>query len=507
MQQNRVILIQPPSPRVDFTLPLGLAYIGSVLKQKKARVSILDATAPYVKYDIKSFKQSIKDYSPIFVGMSITTLFSGFAYDLIKELKEIKTTIVSGGAHSTLFPQEVITHGADIAVRNEGERAVEQLMDYFQGKAGLEDIPGISYRNSSGDIVHNPPRQMISDLDGIPFPAKELFNFKDYVADRSDLRRYGGIITSRGCFGQCSYCSKEVFGNKLRVRSADNILEELKIMHKKYGLVDFSFYDDVFTANKSRVFELCEKIERDLDFRPSWNCVSRVDCIDSELLKAMRRAGCATINYGVESANPATLKQIKKGVSIEKIEDIIFKTEQAGIECTINFMWGYPWETEQDLENTTKFISKIRPHVKEIMPGGVLIPFPGTEIYQQHKEQYGFDHWWLQRARFTGNYRIRTSTPLFRHFLFDDQGQFDGGGFFNLPKKLLKKIEKSSRVIDRLNMMYRHHPFVAFGILAICSLSRFIYKISPAGETFFAKIVFWAIRIKNRLLRERVKAR
>lgn len=502
MKTNKnILLIQHHSPRINFTVPLGLAYLAAIIN-KGWVAKIIDATAPYSHGGIKYILVKALEYKPRFIGISINTLFAGFAYDLIKELKKFNFTIFAGGPHATLFPHEVLANGADIVVRGEAEHTVEELVRFFGGERPLEDIIGLSFLDKNGRFIDNPDRALENNLDVFPFPAKEAFDIDAYAKSDFELWRYGGIITSRGCIGRCNYCSRVVCGDRYRVRSVDNVLEEIIILHQRYGLCDFYFLDDIFTADKIRTNLLCEKIKGKLDFDFTFSCITRFDRIDRELLRKMKEAGCTAINYGVESANSESLKKINKSVTAEEMVTKIHYTKEAGIDCSINFMWGYPWESDLETQNTISLMKGLAKEVSEIMPGGILIPFPGTELYEQNKERYGLDNWWLDRDRFTGSYRRKSCVALFRHYLFDDQGQFEGGGFFNISRKSLAKIRSAAGFIGWHNLRKRHSWLISSGIFVLCELSRILYYTNRNLGCLFSKFVLFLIGVKNRLVKK-----
>lgn len=366
----------------------------------------------------------------------------------------------------------------------------------MRGQIPISDILGISYKNTNHEIVNTPPQPLIENLDAIPFPDWDAFMYHDYVKNKKDVKLFGSILTSRGCPGNCSFCSKKVFGRKYRFRTAQNIIEEIKILHHKFDIQHFGFRDDAMTCNTKRVLQLCELIKNDLDFPMTWSCITRIDFINIDILKAMRNAGCLKVNYGIESANPDTLKKIKKGISIEKVENILKKTKEAGIEYSVNFMWGYPWETVIDIKNSFDFMKKIGALSSSISSGGILIPFPGTEIYETYKQQYGFGEWWLNTSAFTGQYRVLKDLPLFRIFFFNDQGMLEQNGFFNYSKDIKREINKVVAYIGNFNLRKQPLLFYLFGLLFI-KLSYITYAISYRLELPVQTIFFFFLRLKN----------
>lgn len=506
-ENNRVLLIQPTSPRINFTIPLGLAYIAAVIKNRGIEVKVIDATAPYSHYGLRQIICRVAKFKPKFVGVTVNTLFVSFAYDLIEGLKRLKLGIFAGGPHVTLFPHEVLNHGTDIAVKGEAEETVAELVDFFQGKRSLEGIRGISFWNKEGQIVDNPQRPLVDSLDSLPFPDKEVFDIGAYSKNDFELWRFGGLISSRGCIGRCTFCYREVFCGRYRQRGVDNVLAEIILSHRRYGLENFYFLDDIFTADKMRTNLLCEKIKEKLNFNFRFSCITRFDRIDRGLLQVMKRSGCHSINYGVESANPETLLKLNKSETIEEMVEKIHLTKELGIDCSINFMWGYPWETERQMQDTISLMKRLSREVSEIMPGGILIPFPGTPLYEENKESYNLDGWWLQRRKFTVDYRQNSSALLFRHYLFDDQGQLGGGGFFNLSKKLLCHIGDAAQFIAWHNLRRRHNWLMSAVIFTICQLSRILYLLNHHLGYIFSKLIFSLIEMKNRWAKKEIWSR
>jgi radical SAM superfamily enzyme YgiQ (UPF0313 family)/ubiquinone/menaquinone biosynthesis C-methylase UbiE len=498
-KNNRILLIQPHSPRINFAIPLGLAYIAAVVKNHGYYVKVIDATAPYCRGGLRYILKEFYAFKPKIVGITLNTLFIGFAYDLITELKKANITVIAGGPHATLLPQEVLDNGVDVVVRGEAEDTIAELINFLDNGYALNAIKGISFRGKDGQIINNPARSLTLDLDRLPFPAKETFDIAAYVRNDFELWRYAGLITSRGCIGNCSFCSKRVFGERYRMRSIDSVLDELIFLNRKYGLRNFHFLDDVFTADKNRIYLLCEKLKSSLKFDFGFTCITRFDCIDKELLKKMRETGCSMINYGVESANPLTLQRLNKSEAINEMIEKIRWTKEEGINCSINFMWGYPWESIEEMHNTVNLMRELSKFAFEIMPAGILIPFPGTQLYEEYKDEYGFQQWWLQRKRFTGNYRLDSYVSLYRHYLFDDQGQFKGGGFFNKSKKEWDLIKTVAGYIGWHNLRNRNSLclFLVYGLL--CKISQSLYSLNARLDHYYSRVIFSLIAFKNRL--------
>ncbi len=494
----KAILINPPSPRTSSFVHLGLAYLGSILVDNKWETKIIDGSAPYGEYSFDSIAEIIQKDTPDFVGITTTTLFSTYASDLIKKVKsktnEIK--ILCGGPHATLMPNEMFEAGADIVIRGEGEKTLEEIIPYFQGERSLNAIKGISYRNKNNEIINNPARNLIQDLDMLPLPNKDLFNIHDFVQVTKEKYRFSNIITSRGCPFLCTYCSKAVFGRKFRARSPKSIIDEIKYLNLRYGLNHVDFIDDGFTFDRKRMFIFCKEINNQIPFKLTWSCVTRIDLVDEEVLNIMKDAGCVKINYGIESSKEETLIKINKGISSEEAKKIVKLTNLIGLKCSANFMWGFPWESCEDVKNNRLFMKDLSKYVEDIDPAGILIPFPGTAIYDEYKEKYQFSNWWCDRKKNTGEYRNKIYHPLFRFFGFEDQGMLENDGFFNYSPRIKKEIKKAALFITKHNV--ENHPFIQRKIaLVFITLSRWFYKINPSMEKIISKIFYFLLKLKS----------
>jgi len=503
----KILLAHAISPIVNTSPPLGLGYIGAALEKHGCEVMIIDGGAPYAEYDVESIVNEIVRYEPDLIGLTLTVSFALHTYRLISELKKrFDVPIIVGGPHATILPEEPIQHGADIVCRGEGEYCIVELVDYFNGnnpltpfikvdgkeEMGLKDILGISYKDKTGSIIHNPPRPLLDNLDALDFPAKHLFDKSHYFKDESDSARFGNMVTSRGCPYGCTYCSNEVFGRRWRSRSPQNVVAEIKQIMEMYGTRKFNLMDDAATIDPKRTLEICQLIiDEKLDIQ--WTCVTRLNATSPELLAKMKEAGCVNISYGIESGNPDTLKRIKKGLTIEQAEEAVKYTHEAGIECSVNFMYGFPWETPEDIRQTTEFIKKIRPYITYIQPGGVLTPYPATQIYNEYHREYSFTDWWL-KERPENSIRSETDEPLFQRIFFD----YDAieQNWFNYSPVIIREIIRAAEVVGRHNLLYHARKLTSNPILAavireiiytLVKISRVTYRISPKASRIFSK--------------------
>ncbi len=389
-QKTRVLLIYSPENIllegnkfnyfVPIFPPLGLSYIAAVLERSGYEVQIIDAKVE--RLSINEILRRVSVFNPHIIGLSSSTPDFCITKSLAKQIKALGDyTVLIGGPHVSALPEETMQEGCfDYGILGEGERTVAQLVNAM-ASGNTHDIPnikGIVFNNGS-QLVRTPPQPYIEDLDTLPFPARHLLpNLKKYNYSWYKYLPTATIITTRGCPYQCIFCDRAVFGNKLRMRSIENILDEIGLLVKEYNIRGIDIVDDLFTVTPERVMEFCNGlIKRNLKI--SWSCMGRADCINLETLKVMKKAGCWQIGYGIESGNQSILDNIKKNLTLDTIEKAVKWTQEAGIRKSGLFILGLPGETEATMQDTLEFAKKIS------LDRAVFFttqPFPGSELYR-----------------------------------------------------------------------------------------------------------------------------
>ncbi len=379
----KIYLINPSSNTGYPQPPMGLAMIAAALEKAAHQVSIIDANALGLQ------SESIADYINEADVIGITAMTPSIA-EAIKIALRLKRTypdvpVILGGAHATLLPEETLKAAPeiDIIVRGEGETTTIDLLKAIQAKTSLDALPGINYRKN-GLIVGNPLCSSFVDLDSQPFLAYHLLPLSKYKPHppHGRSRPFAALITSRGCPFKCSYCSKPVFGYKFRSQSPERVVEEIIYYKKRFGVKEIAFYDDVFTLNKKRVYEIADMmISKNLKIH--WTCETRVDLVDKELLRHMKDAGCYSVSYGLESASQEILDVINKNVTIEQMEEAVRWTREANLQTIGYFMVGSPGETIESIQKTIAFAKKLRLDYAQF---SITTPFPGTEFYRLYSE-------------------------------------------------------------------------------------------------------------------------
>jgi anaerobic magnesium-protoporphyrin IX monomethyl ester cyclase len=380
----KVTLLNPPYPIGSHLhppfLPLGLGYLAAVLEKNNYEVDVIDCQALRLSYE--EFKSEISKRQPTVVGITSTTLTYKSALQIAKIAKEVHPNCITilGGSHVTFWDDKALQEcpQLDIVVRKEGENTLLELVQRLEADEDYYDVLGTTCRKD-GEIVRNPDRPYIENLDELPFPALYL-----WPIDR--LRKYGEVIfpltTSRGCVYWCNFCTAvRMFGRKYRMRSPKNVVEELELLRKNFGADHFTFYDDAFTVDKSRTEELCQEIiNRKMKIR--WNCETRVDMVTKELLAKMKAAGCTDVWFGVESGSQRVLAAMDKGILIEQTVRAFKWAKEVGLMTVANVILGFPTETRETAWETVKFVESLDP---DDVGYYIATPYPGTPMYEQVK--------------------------------------------------------------------------------------------------------------------------
>jgi anaerobic magnesium-protoporphyrin IX monomethyl ester cyclase len=293
-----------------------------------------------------------------------------------------KAKIVVGGAHASALPVETLEmfKNFDYLICGEGERP---FTDLVMGR-DISAIKGLLWREA-GTIRQNPPMEPIEDLDSLPFPARHLVDVGKYIPIPSNYYQLPstGILSSRGCPYQCTYCGRSGsrFKNAVKFRSIANVIEEIKSCIRDFGIYDFRFYDDVLTTPKARIMEFCEQLLKE-DIKITWNCYARVDTIDREMLLAMRKAGCRNIKYGVDFGTQKWHMQARKNTTLKQAEEAIDLTKKIGIAAKASFIIGMPGETEDEINETINFAIKLNPTYTTF---NIFTPLPGSQLFDEAK--------------------------------------------------------------------------------------------------------------------------
>lgn len=393
----------------DFTLlanrmaPIGILTLSAWLDKHGHETQLVDCLGPNPPKGIEATVEKVLSFNPDFVGFSTTTSAFLEGYDIATLIKAKRPSVktIFGAVHPSSAGAQLLPAfpNIDYLCIGEGEGAMQDLAD---GKP-LRSIPNLVWRD--GDkLVSNPRRGRITDLDTLPFPNyKKLDGFpKGYHLPLFSYRKRWGatMITSRGCPFTCSYCDRTVYERLYKYNSANYVWEHMKYLRDEFGVHHINFYDDLFTASRKRVIELCETlIKKPLGM--DWNCAIRVGHNDDdELFSLMKRAGCLQVSMGIESADPTLMDRHKTGVKLEEVAEVIKRVHKLGMRAKGLFIFGLPGETPETFKTTSDWIQTL--DVDE-MNMTKFTPFYGAPMWheiidQEGKEGFFHEDWRLMNC-------------------------------------------------------------------------------------------------------------
>ena len=354
-------------------LPVGLLSLDALLRVLGHEATLANLSG----YGWDRVRRILVELRPALVGISQFTHNRVESLRLARLAKELDPGcfVLLGGPHATHACLDLLSGHPEIdaVVLGEGEETLKELLQALGAGGSLAAVAGLAYREG-GKPTRSAPRAPIRDLDALPIPGAlpEAGIGVDY------RRQLEFVITSRGCPASCLFCSSPLFwGKGVRFRSPGSVVEELRLLRERYGLVYFSFRDDTFTADRGRVLEICRLLE-EAKLGILWNCQSRVTAVDQEMLIAMKRAGCECIQFGVESGSPAMLKALGKRITPADVERAAAAVRRVGINLSVYLITGVPGEGEAELQETLRLIGQIRPQDGQVSP---LVYYPGTQLF------------------------------------------------------------------------------------------------------------------------------
>lgn len=464
----KVLLIDPPytifSGFDNRYFPVGLSYIGSVLRGNGYDVAIYnvdrerqDVGELNLSEEYKSLEKYreginndnhfiwnkivavVQDYSPDVIGITAMTMKFGSVVKSAEICKKVRpdAKVIVGGPHVTDWPEICLqSQYIDFCVSGEGEESIVKLLEAIKNSfTDYLEISGVSFKKN-GQIVLRKHTPYIRDMDKYPYPGRELL----LNQDRYTSEDMGVIMTSRGCPYKCGFCSHPP---KVRYRSLDNVIEEIKYVKEKYGTQQFAIKDDSFTVNRKRTMQFCEMLVKEkIDI--NWDCTTRVNLIDDELLDIMQKAGCNTIKVGIETGSERILKEVDKGVTFEQMKKAADMLNKHGIFWSAYFMYGLPTETKEDMLKTLGFMKILNPPYAGL---GLYAPMPNTYLWNKGLElgliNSGVDikHFFVTNPKdyFFKDYRKRVTSMEYNEFMETAEYLMKG---FNKHNTYLTKMLK-----------------------------------------------------------------
>ncbi len=415
--------------------PIGLMYVAAALEKAGFQVQMLDNYL--MKKPIEEVKQLVRKTNPTIVGITCGSATYRRCIETARAIKEALPTsrIVVGGWHASYVPDSLLDNPEiDYVVMGEGERAVTELATCIVNgaeSAATISIPGVAYRRA-GVNIKNPPK-FIENMDEIPYPARTLLPLElyDRTIEYLNVKPADVMSISRGCVYHCGFCeTKKLWGNICRGFSPQRVIGEIKDLQSKYGTKGIYFINDNFTLRRKQTLELCDlMVKEKLDLE--WVCDTRVDLVDQDLLVAMKRAGCKTIWFGVESGSEKVLKRIGRDTKLKQIENAFKLCRKNDIKTACSFMLGVPDETLKDMEASLKFAKKLNP---DWCIFNVFIANPDSKLYQEVLESKKYDQLdeFLLSVK-TDEYDYNSLMAVQRRFFKE----------FNMtPKQILKRVRR-----------------------------------------------------------------
>lgn len=367
-----VCFVNPPlATEGSHYIPFGIAYMAAGLQKEGYTVSVID---------YQSEPDASLSIDADVVGITSISHNYPSAVQLAQQIKRVNpgVTLIMGGPHVTFTDVEVLQeYPVDIIIRHEGEHTLLEVLRALD-TGDLSQVDGITYRKN-GTIKRNPERLFIKDLDKLPFPARHLFNPEYYYTKESVVQ----LISGRGCPYRCMFCScSSMWGHKVRLRSPENVVDEIVHVLETYNIKRFGFVDDTFTINKRNTVGICKEIlKRRLDIQ--WGCNVRVDTVTEDLVHLLKKAGCTRFFIGVESGNQKTLDFMHKNITVQQIQKAVELARKYSIGTTLSCILGLPTETYADVQKTIDFMMSLKGD-KYIF--NFLLVYPGTELYERRKE-------------------------------------------------------------------------------------------------------------------------
>ena len=394
----KILFVRPHSTVPSAAPPLGLLYLSSYLREHSPQHQVSICDARFKEYSFDKIEGIIREARPDLLGVTSFSMESKEAHEIARRAKKNfpQMPVILGGPYATSdYAQALADQNFDVAVIGEAEKSFHQFvaaLDNGPGGSGSSwtTVRELAYRKN-GAIVKTDMREYVEDLDELPYPAWDMINLEEYFQRRGTRKRTAfnqhqmkrrvlSIFTTRGCPYRCTYCHN-LFGKKLRKRSVENVIGELKLMKEKFGVEEVEIIDDIFNLDLDRAKQIFRRIIAEkLDFKFSFPNGLRTDRLDEEILDLFKRGGVYRLVFAIESGTPRVQKLIKKNLDLEKAQRNIALAAKRGFSLGGFFMMGFLDETEDEIWNTINFALQSKLQTAAFF---IVTPFPNTEIWQE----------------------------------------------------------------------------------------------------------------------------
>ena len=363
--------------------PLGLLYISAYLDKVGVEHQVFDST---FSSTIEQFK-TIKSLKPKVLAVYVNLMTRKNVVALMRSIHEdpdLDTQIILGGPETRYHIEDFLDHGADVLVIGEGEKTAHAVISaILSDKDDLSQIAGIAFRKNEKTVLTK-EREKIKDLDEITFPARERIDMKPYLSTWKD--HHGGsslsVSTMRGCPYTCKWCSRAVYGLSYRRMSPKRVVDELEYLNNKFGADRYWFVDDVFTVSHKWMTGFVDELEK-RNVKIEYECITRADRMNNEVIELLRRSGCFRVWIGAESGSQRIIDKMDRRVKVEQVRDMIIASKAKGLEAGTFIMLGYPGETQEDIEATIEHLKISDPDQFTIT---LTYPIKGTELWSETED-------------------------------------------------------------------------------------------------------------------------
>ncbi|MFA5147354.1 MAG: radical SAM protein [Candidatus Omnitrophota bacterium] len=389
-----VALVSLPSRAYSSVLPMSYMYLAAWLEKKGIASEIIDIKKIRYPGDtavagtdetVEKILAIIEEKRPEYVGFTCYTADLNSLMQISRLIKgRIKTTIIAGGIHPTLKPEDILFDGSpvDVAAIGEGENTLYELVENDTKGGTLDAVAGIAYRKG-GVVVRTGERPYMKDLGELPMPAYDKIDMDFYSTPQQSMVRHlflSGvrIFTARGCPYLCTFCANR--DQKVRYRPVKSVIEELAFLKREYDIDGFYINDDTFCMDRRRTFEFLDKFE-ERKLGMVWGVETRANLLDEEMIVRLKKAGCIQVDIGVESGSQEMLDRVKKGIKVEDAVRTFDLCRRHKIRTFACFMVNMPGETERHIDASIALMKRIRSTVYGI---NITIPYIGTRIYEEY---------------------------------------------------------------------------------------------------------------------------
>ena len=379
--QNRII-----KQRADMFVqyPLFMGYSSARLRKAGYEVGFIDAIVERLSFDETTNR--VQKFDPDVILVESVTPSIDYDIDYMKRLKGlVGAKIVFCGPHVTHFGGKSLEEYPvlDVVIKGDFDTRIVEVVENLEDDDALSKIGGIAYRTCDGVVVDTGKAVFLDNLDDLPFPDRETIPFNSYGEAWYNRRPFINMLTTRGCPYGCTFCISPhaMEGLKWRQRSISNVISEIREVVTKHGVKEINFDDPTFTIDPKRVVAFCRAL-RNNKLKIIWTCNGRVDNVvrHPQMLSEMRRAGCKMIRFGIEAGNPEVLKAIRKGLTLDQMREGVHLTKKAGILALCGFMFGFPTDSRETIEDTIAIAKELRP---DLIQASIAMPYPGTVLYDE----------------------------------------------------------------------------------------------------------------------------